>query len=35
MLKAIVTKGRERATDVLIVASSITGYIGFLAAASA
>ena len=35
MLKAIATKGRRRATGLLIVASCLIGYIGFLAAASA
>ncbi len=33
MLKAIADKGRERATDVLIVASCLTGCLGLLAAA--
>lgn len=35
MVKAIAMTGRKRATDLLIVASCFTGYIGFMAAASA
>jgi hypothetical protein len=35
MLKAIAAKGRERATDVLLVGSAFVGCIGFLAAAHA
>jgi hypothetical protein len=33
MLKAIVAKGRERATDVLLVGSAFVGCIGLLAVA--
>ncbi len=33
MLKAIRTKGRERATGILLVASCLAGCLGFLAAA--
>jgi hypothetical protein len=35
MLKAIRNKGRERSTDILLVASCLAGVIGFLAAAAA
>jgi hypothetical protein len=33
MLKAIAAKGRERATDVLLVGSAFVGCVGLLAAA--
>ena len=33
VLKAIAAKGRERATDVLLVASAFVGCVGLLAAA--
>jgi hypothetical protein len=33
MLKAIAAKGRERATDVLLVGSAFLGCVGLLAAA--
>ena len=33
MLKAMAAKGRERATDVLLVGSAFVGCIGFLTAA--
>lgn len=35
MLKTIATKGRERATDILIVASCVVGCIGLFAVARA
>jgi hypothetical protein len=33
MLKALATKGRERATDLLLIGSSFVGCIGLMAAA--